>query len=103
MVGIIEITLKQYSNSTSAGIYMANKINFNPLKPGLFTSVVALHPIYGYNITKGMRGDYDTADGSMSTTPTGCVISTGNNAIGNRINLVVPVVYTGEDFVKEVG
>ena len=103
MFGTIEITLKNYSTSTSVSIYMPNNINFSQLKPGIHTSVVALRPVYGYSITKGMRGDYDTADGRITNIENGFIISTVNNVVGNKINLVVPVIYTGEDFVKEVG
>ena len=102
MFGIIDITLEQYSQSSTAAVYMTD-IVLSRLKTGLYTSVVAFTPVYGYNITKGMRGDYDNANGSIALRQNGFIIETSPNVIGNKLKLVVPVVYTGEDFVKEVG
>ena len=102
MFGVIDITLKDYSQATSASVYMT-KIVLSGLKFGLHTSVVAFTPVYGYNIAKGMRGDNDSAYGNTVLKNSGFIIETSPNVIGNNLKLVVPVVYTGEDFVEEVG
>ena len=102
MFGILDITLKGYYQSSSAGIYMTNKIVITNLKQGLKTSLVIFKPIYAYNVTKGTRGDYDSADGTVVFRDD-LIVSTSPNVIGSSIKLVVPVVYTGEDFEKEVG
>jgi hypothetical protein len=100
--GILDITLNKYYQDTSVGIYMANKITITDFKQGLKTALVILKPIYGYNVTKGIRGDYDSADGTVGFRGD-VIVSTSPNVVGSSIKLVVPVVYTGEDFVKEVG
>ena len=103
MFGILDITLKNYSQETSAGIYMTNKIAITDFKQGLKTALVILKPIYVYNVTKGIRGDPDSVNGFLTNGSGLYVLDTSPNVIGNSIKLVVPVVYTGKDFEKEVG
>lgn len=102
MFGVLDITLIQYCNETQAAIFTGN-ITIANLTHDAHTVLSVLPPVYGYVVTKGTRGDYDSASGKFKYVPDGCVIETSPYVIGNRIKLVVPVVYTGEDFVKEVG
>ena len=104
MFGTVEVVFDEYQNFTNAAIFMSNnKITISDLGLGVRTNLVLLKPLYGYNVTKGVRGDPDSVDGFLSSGSSPYILSTAPNVIGNSIKLVVPVIYTGEDFVKEVG
>ena len=102
MLGILDITLTEYYQETKAAV-VTKGIDIIDLKLGQHTVLSVLPPVYGYVLTKGIRGDYDSARGKFTVLEKSYVIDSEPNVIGNNIKLVVPVVYTGEDFVKEVG
>ena len=101
MFGIVEITLTQYHQQSRVSISTTG-LTVRDLKMGQRTVLGVLPPVYGYVETKGFRGDYDSVGGKFSVSSGVYTIETSPNVVGNRIKLVVPVVYTGEDFVKEV-
>ena len=77
------------------------------IQNGMTTKVVGcLNPVYVYTLTKGFRGDTDSVDGKLSIDTTissgyGYIYTSGNNYIGSSINIVVPVVYTGTDYLAD--
>ena len=101
--GTIQVDLKKYMNDTYAYIeYDAINIQ-NVMTKNV---VGCLNPVFAYTLTKGMRGDLDSVGGKLSIDTTissgNCYIYTsGNNYIGSRIYIVVPVVYTGTDYLAD--
>ena len=101
--GTIQVSLKAYMNDNYA--YIAyNPIN---IQNGITRSVVGcFNPVYAYTVTKGVRGDMDSVGGKLSIDTTissgnGYIYTSGKNYIGSSINIVVPVIYTGIDYLAD--
>lgn len=101
--GTIHVNLKEYMNDNYAYI-VYKPIN---IQNGMLRSVVAcLNPVYAYTVTKGVRGDIDSTGGKLSIDTTissgyGYIYTSGNNNIGSSIDIVVPVIYTGTDYLAD--
>ena len=101
--GTIHVNLKEYMNDNHAYIV------YKPIsiQPTVFKTVVGcLNPVYAYTLTKGVRGDPDSVGGKLSIDTTissgyGYTYTSGNNYIGSHIDIVVPVIYTGTDYLAD--
>ena len=105
ILGVIKVVFKQYQPYTNATIIIPkNKITIDDLGLGNKSKLVVLKPISGYVKTKGLRGDPDSVDGILEVSHASqYTLDSSPNVIGTSLEIVAPVVYTGEDFVKEVG
>ena len=67
---------------------------------GRTTVLAYLAPVYAYTITKGMRGDPDSAAGTLiQGNP--YTYNSSPYALGGSLNIVVPVIYTGTDYLAD--
>ena len=103
--GVIKVVFKEYQPYTKAAIIMPKKkITIDDLGLGNNAKLVVLNPIYGYVKTKGVRGDPDSVDGTWELSSVNAyTLDSSPNVIGTSLEIIAPVVYTGNDFVKEVG
>lgn len=105
ILGVIKVVFKQYQPYTNATIIIPkNKITIDNLGPGNNSKLVVLKPISGYVKTKGTRGDPDSVDGIWGLSRVSpYTLDSSPNVIGMSLEIVAPVVYTGNNFEKEVG
>ena len=67
---------------------------------GRTTVLAYLAPVYAYTITKGMRGDPDSAAGTLiQGNP--YTYKSSPYELGGNLNIVVPVIYTGTDYLAD--
>ena len=67
---------------------------------GRTTVLAYLAPVYAYTITKGTRGDSDSAAGTLiQGNP--YTYKSSPYTLGGSLNIVVPVIYTGTDYLAD--
>ena len=71
------------------------------LQPTFAHQVLAvLSPAYAYTVTPGMRGDLPSAAGTLiQGNP--YTYKSDPYALGGNLNIVVPVIYTGDDYLAD--
>lgn len=71
------------------------------LQPTFARQVIAvLSPVYAYTVTPGMRGDLPSAAGTLiQGNP--YTYKADPYALGGSLNIVVPVIYTGTDYLAD--
>lgn len=71
------------------------------LQPTFASQVLAvLSPAYAYTVTPGMRGDLPSAAGTLIQGDT-YTYKSDPYILGGSLNIVVPVVYTGTDYLAD--
>lgn len=69
---------------------------------GRTTVLAYLAPVYAYTITKGMRGDSDMAAGALTkVSDDNYVYTSFPNTLNSGLHIVVPIVYTGVDYLAD--
>lgn len=96
--GTIYVGFKTYQSDSKLKLNITqSKINI-----GRTTVLAYLAPVYAYTKTKGMRGDPDSVAGSLTKVSNDNYVYTSSpNTLNSGLYIVVPIVYTGTDYLAE--
>ena len=96
--GTIYVGFKTYQSDSKL------KLNINQSNISIGRTIVLayLAPMYAYTITKGMRGDPDSAAGTLTKVSNDNYVYTSSPmSLNSGLHIVVPVVYTGVDYLAD--
>ena len=95
--GTIKVSFKNF-NQIDSELNMV--FRQSSISVGRTTVLAYLAPVYAYTKTKGMRGDPDSAAGTLiQGNP--YTYKSSPYTLGGSLNIVVPVVYTGTDYLAD--
>lgn len=96
--GTIYVGFKTYQSDSKLKL----NITQSQISIGRTTVLAYLAPMYAYTITKGMRGDSDKAAGDLTkVSKDNYVYTSSPNTLNSGLHIVVPIVYTGTDYLTE--
>ena len=96
--GTIYVPFKTYQS----GEKLKLNITQSSISIGRTTVLAYLAPVYAYTITKGMRGDKDSAAGYLTKVSDGnYVYKSSPMTLNSGLHIVVPIVYTGTDYLAD--
>ena len=96
--GTIYVGFKTYQSDSKLKL----NINQSIISIGRTTVLAYLAPMYAYTITKGMKGDPDSAAGTLTKVSNDNYVYTSSPvSLNSGLHIVVPVVYTGVDYLAD--
>lgn len=96
--GTIYVGFKTYQSDSKLKL----NITQSTISIGRTTVLAYLAPVYAYTIKKGMRGDSDNAAGALTKVSTDNYVYTSSpNTLNSGLHIVVPVIYTGTDYLAD--
>ena len=100
--GTVHITFKTPVNDSLLKL-LATPFNISILRPRHV--LAGLYPVYAYTKSPGFRGDPDNIDGTLIVPDDPLrkpyKYNSGNHMIGYELYIVVPVVYSGTDYLTD--
>lgn len=96
--GTIYVGFKTYQSDNKLKL----NITQSQISIGRTTVLAYLAPMYAYTITKGRQGDSDAAAGVLTKVSNDNYVYTSSpNTLNSGLYIVVPVIYTGTDYLAD--
>ena len=97
--GTINVSFKNFIQRDSELRMVFKQFSLQP-NYGVRQVIAVLSPVYAYTVTQGMREDLSSAAGTL-TPGNPYTYKSDPYALGTDLNIVVPVIYTGTDYLAD--